>query len=115
MDTPTETNTEVNAEANTVRRNDDRNRYELTVDGQMAVCEFNRLTNAVMFTHTEVPEKLEGQGVGSTLVRGALDDVRAQGLQVIPLCPFVAAFIRRHREYMNIVSPVSRRQLGEDS
>ena len=119
MDTPTETNTgmntETNTETNTVRRNDDRNRYELTVDGQTAVCEFNRLTNAVMFTHTEVPEKLEGQGVGSTLVRGALDDVRAQGLQVVPLCPFVAVFIRRHREYMDIVSPVSRRQLGENS
>lgn len=111
MDTPTATNVDTNA----VRRNDDRNRYELTVDGQLAVCEFNRLSTAVMFTHTEVPEVLEGQGVGSTLVRGALDDVRAQGLQVVPLCPFVAAFIRRHREYMDIVSPVSRRQLGEDS
>ncbi len=103
MDTPTA--------PSSVHRNDDRNRYELTAEGLLAICEFNRLTNAVMFTHTEVPEKLEGQGVGSTLVRGALDDVRAQGLQVVPLCPFVAAFIRRHREYMDLVSPVSRRQL----
>lgn len=94
-----------------VRRNDERNRYELTSQNQLAVCEFNRLTNAVMFTHTEVPEALEGQGVGSTLVRGALDDVRAQGLQVVPICPFVAAFIRRHREYIDLVSPVSRPQL----
>lgn len=94
-----------------VRRDDARNRYELTVDGQTAVCAFNRLKAAVMFTHTEVPEALEGRGVGSTLVRGALDDVRAQGLEVIPLCPFVAAFIRRHPEYLDLVSPVSRRQL----
>lgn len=99
------------AETNAVRRNDDRNRYELTAEGQLAVCEFNRLTHAVMFTHTEVPEALEGQGVGSTLVWGALDDVRAQGLEVIPLCPFVAAFIRRHREYLDLVSPVSRPQV----
>ena len=107
MTTPTETNA--------VRCNDDRNRYELTAEGQLCVCEFNRLTNAVMFTHTEVPVALKGQGVGSTLVRGALDDVRVQGLQVIPLCPFVAAFIRRHREYLDLVSPVSRRQLGEST
>lgn len=94
-----------------VVRNDVSSRYELTVGEQVAVSEFNRLTNAVMFTHTEVPEALEGQGIGSALARGALDDVRAQGLQVIPLCPFIAAFIRRHREYLDLVSPLSRRQV----
>lgn len=93
-----------------VTRNDARTRFELSVDGKLAVSEYNRLANAVMFTHTEVPEALEGQGVGGMLVRGALDDVRAQGLQVIPLCPFVAAFIRRHPEYLDLLSPVSRRQ-----
>ena len=94
-----------------VIRNDDRNRYELSVDGKLAVSEYNRLTNAVMLTHTEVPEALEGQGVGSALARGALDDVRAQGLEVIPLCPFIAAFIRRHPEYLDLVSAVSRSQV----
>lgn len=97
-----------------VKRNDARNRYELTVDGLMAISEYNRLANAIMFTHTEVPETLEGQGVGSALAKGALDDVRAQGLQVIPLCPFIAAFIRRHQEYVDIVSPVSRKQVERD-
>ena len=91
-----------------VKRNDARTRYELSVDGQLAISEYNRLANAVMFTHTEVPEVLEGRGVGAALVRGALDDVRAQGLQVIPLCPFVAAFIHRHPEYGDLLSPVSR-------
>lgn len=98
-----------------VTRNDARNRYELSVEGQIAYSEYNRLANAIMFTHTEVPESLEGQGVGSALARGALDDVRAQGMQVIPLCPFVAAFIRRHPEYLDIVSPVSRRQVSGES
>ncbi len=98
-----------------VRRNDDRTRYELTVDGQLAVSEYNRLANAVMFTHTEVPEALEGQGVGSALARGALDDVRAQGLTVIPLCPFVAAFMRRHKDYQDLLSPVSRRQFEREA
>ncbi len=94
-----------------VIRNDDRNRYELSVDGKVAYSEYNRLANAIMFTHTEVPESLEGRGIGSALARGALDDVRAQGKQVIPLCPFIAAFIRRHPEYLEIVSPVSRNQV----
>ncbi len=94
-----------------VTHNDDRNRYELSVDGKVAVSEYNRLTKAVMFTHTEVPEALEGQDVGSALARGALDDVRAQGLKVIPLCPFIAAFIRRHPEYLDLVSAVSRSQV----
>lgn len=101
--------------ASDVRRNDDRTRYELTVDGQLAVSEYNRLANAAMFTHTEVPEVLEGQGVGSVLARGALDDVRAQGLTVIPLCPFVAAFMRRHKEYQDLLSPVSRRQFEREA
>lgn len=94
-----------------VKRNDARTRYELEVEGKLAVSEYNRLANAVMFTHTEVPEALEGRGIGSALARGALDDVRAQGLQVIPLCPFIAAFIRRHPEYLDLVSPISRRQV----
>lgn len=97
-----------------VTRNDDRNRYELTVEGQVAFSEYNRLANAIMFTHTEVPESLEGQGIGSALAKGALDDVRAQGLQVIPLCPFIAAYIRRHQEYVDIVSPVSRKQVSRE-
>jgi predicted GNAT family acetyltransferase len=97
-----------------VKRNDAHTRYELDVNGKLAVSEYNRLANAVMFTHTEVPEALEGRGIGNALLRGALDDVRAQGLQVIPLCPFVAAFIRRHPEYLELLSPVSRRQLERE-
>ncbi len=103
------------ADLSQVKRNDDRTRYELSVDGQLAVSEYNRLTNAVMFTHTEVLEALEGRGVGSVLARGALDDVRAQGLEVIPLCPFIAAFMRRHKEYQDLLSPVSRRQFERDA
>jgi predicted GNAT family acetyltransferase len=54
--------------------------------------------------HTEVEPEWEGRGVGSELVRGALDDVRARGLKVRPLCPFVRAFIERHSEYLDLVA-----------
>lgn len=57
----------------------------------------------VVFTHTEVEPRFEGQGVGGTLVREALDDVRSRGLSVLPLCPFVKAWIGRHPDYQDLV------------
>lgn len=94
-----------------VTNNEARNRYELVLEGGVAFAEYNRLSRALMLTHTEVPEALGGQGVGSVLARGVLDDARAQGLEVIVMCPFIAAFIRRHPEYLDLVSAVSRRQV----
>ena len=63
----------------------------------------------IVFTHTEVPPSLEGRGVGSRLARAALDDARRRGLAVVPRCPFIAAFIRRHPEYRDLV-PEARRE-----
>lgn len=57
-----------------------------------------------VFTHTEVDDAYEGQGVGGTLVRGALDDVRRRGAQVVPLCPFVRSWIERHPDYQDLVA-----------
>jgi predicted GNAT family acetyltransferase len=57
----------------------------------------------VVFTHTEVDDAQEGQGVGSRLVRGALDDVRAGGRRIRPLCPFVKAYVDQHPEYADLV------------
>lgn len=55
------------------------------------------------FVHTEVSKAFEGQGLGSALARFALDDVRAKGLYIIPLCPFIAGFINRHPDYKDLV------------
>ena len=63
----------------------------------------------IVFTHTEVPPALEGRGVGSRLARAALDDARRRGLAVVPRCPFIAAFIRRHPAYRDLV-PEARRE-----
>ena len=77
---------------------DDRSnrRFALTVDGETAVAAYEREGDAVVFTHTVVPEALRGRGVGSRLVAGALAQVRAEGLAVVPQCPFVAAYLRDH-------------------
>lgn len=61
--------------------------------------------DAVVFTHAEVDEAAAGRGVGSTLARGALDQVREAGLQVVPLCPFIRAYVARHPEYQDLVRP----------
>ncbi len=90
-----------------VRDNPGKHRYEAFVDGERAgIAAYTRRGDEVVFTHTQVT--LEGHGVGSTLVRAALDDVRRRGgLTVVPTCPFVAAFIERHQEYAALLGPDS--------
>jgi len=61
--------------------------------------------------HTEVPDAIEGRGVGSALARTALNDARANGLTVVPSCPFVSAYIKRHPAYLDIVDAAYRRRL----
>ena len=82
-----------------VRHNEAERRFEAHVDGLVAVAEYIPSGSRRVFVHTEVPEPLEGQGVGGRLVRAALDQTIADGLGIFPVCPFVASFIRRHPEY----------------
>jgi len=77
----------------------ERRRYEARVDGELAaIADYIPTDELVAFTHTEVLAAFEGRGVGSALVRAALDDVRAQGRSVLAVCPFVSGFVGRHRE-----------------
>ena len=86
-----------------VKDNRARNRFELEQDGEVAVAEYQREKGLVIFTHTRVPPALEGRGVGSRLARGALDAVRAEGLKVLPLCPFIKAYIAKHEAYQDLL------------
>jgi len=80
-------------------------RYELHVDGELVgEIRYRRRHDAIVLVHTEVNPAREGEGLASELVRGALDDIRARGLRVVPYCPFVAAYIRRHPEYEDLVT-----------
>ena len=88
-----------------VTDNTARHRFELDVDGTTAVIVYRPAGDGVLeLVHTEVPESLSGQGVGSRLVKGALDMIRARGTRVIPSCSFVAAYIQRHPEYADMVA-----------
>ena len=89
----------------TVTRNDARLRFEATVDGELVgYAEFTPGEGRIEFTHTEVDDALEGEGVGSTLVGEALDQARAAGLDVIATCPFVRSYIERHQEYADLLA-----------
>lgn len=65
-----------------------------------------------IFSHVEVAASLEGQGVASRLVRAALADIRAQGLAIMPLCPYVLAYLRRHPEETDVVHPRFKNMVG---
>jgi predicted GNAT family acetyltransferase len=95
---------------NTVTDNAARSRYELAVGDAIAFIEHVGEGDAVAFVHTEVPEAMEGKGVGSRLVKGALDDVRRRGLKVVPRCPFVREYIVRHPEYQDVVQQAPEKQ-----
>lgn len=79
--------------------------YEITVDGQHAgVAVFEERPGVVVFTHTEIDDAFEGMGVGSQLARAALEDVRARGLKVRPVCPLIKAWIERHPDFQDLVA-----------
>lgn len=86
-----------------VVNNTEENRFEIDLGDGMAVAEYTLLGKGIIFTHTEVPEEHEGEGVGSRLAAGALDYAREQGWTVYPLCPFIRDWIDRHPEYRDLL------------
>jgi len=79
--------------------NKDKKQYEFHLDDDLARIEYIKAQGKIFLTHTEVPAKFEGKGIGSALVKQVLDDIQQKGLELVPLCPFVAAYINRHPEY----------------
>jgi len=89
----------------TIRDNPDKRRFEAVVDGEVAgIVFYQERDGALVLVHTEVADEFEGQGVGSRLAAGALDEARARGVPVVPLCPFVRGYIDRHPEYADLVA-----------
>jgi len=87
-----------------VRDNKAEHEFELVVDGHRAVAAYQMEGDTIVFTHTIVPRAIEGRGVASKLIRAALDSARDRGLKVVPQCPFVAAYIKRHPDTQDLLA-----------
>jgi len=85
--------------------NRDANRFEIRVRDELAFVTYRRNDSTITYIHTEVPPSLEGHGIAAKLARHALDYARANGLEVVPMCPYVASYIERHPEYADLVHP----------
>ena len=86
-----------------IRNNSAMRRFEMMSGENVAFVEYDKKGDRVTLTHTEVPKALSGQGVGSKLAQGVLDQLRADGAKVVPRCEFVAAFVKRHPEYSDLI------------
>ena len=85
-----------------IQDNPARHRYELTIDGETAFVTYRRKDGVITFVHTEVPPALEGRGIASRLARHVLDMARKDGLKVVPMCPFIAAWMKKHPDYEDL-------------
>ena len=97
----------------TVTEAPDRRRFEVRVAGELAgFTRYEVRGGAYAFLHTEIDPAFEGQGLGSRLVRGALEEMRRRGTAVLPYCPFVRGFIEHHHDYLDLVPSDSRERFA---
>ena len=97
----------------TVLDNPERHRFEVDLgDGMFAIAEYTLPAGKMMFTHTEVPEAHEGKGIGTMLIRFALDAARERGLKVIPICPFFAAYMQKNADTHDLLDSAWHKKFG---
>lgn len=91
-----------------VERVDARHRYEILVDGKRAgLAAYRDRGGQRVFFHTEVDDAFAGQGLAARLVQQSLTDARASGKRIVPVCPYVANFLKKHDEFADITDPVT--------
>ncbi len=98
-----------------VKQNEAEQRYEISVDNQLAVLEYEQKENQITYLHTGVPQTLEGHNLANKLVHVALEDARSAKLTVVPVCRFVASYIRRHQEYLSLLTPQEQARILKKS
>jgi predicted GNAT family acetyltransferase len=89
--------------ASSVRDNAALHRFELDADGELALAYYRLEPGVMTFTHTEVPPHLQGRGIASELIRGALQAARTRGLKVVPRCSFVSVYLAKHPEFSDLI------------
>ena len=87
-----------------VTENPEKHRFELSLDGALAIAEYRAGDGPLVLTHTEVPEELSGRGVGSKLAQGVFEALRATGRKAVLECTFMAGYAQRHPEFEDVVA-----------
>jgi uncharacterized protein len=105
---------ELNLDAVAVTHNEEAHRFEATVGGLRSLLAYRLFPDRIVLHHTEVPPPIEGHGMAAKLTRAALDFARSHHLRVVPLCPYVSSFVRKHREYQDLVSSADLEKLLSD-
>ncbi len=93
---------------NDVEHRANESRFVIALDGQLAHADYTVTPGVITFTHTIVPQALQGQGLGTRLVIAGLDYARSQGLRVIPRCAMFAGYMRKHPESQELLAPEGR-------
>lgn len=86
-----------------ITNNEQQSQFETTIDGHTALVAYTIEPGRITFLHTEVPEALAGRGIAGQLAKHALEHARAQSLEVVPQCSYIAAYIRKNPEYQDLV------------
>jgi uncharacterized protein len=89
--------------AGEVRDNAAASRFELEEDGALAFANYRRRGNAVVIPHVEAAPRLRGTGTANRLMLGIMQILRAEGGKIVPLCSYAAAWMRRHKEYQDLL------------
>ena len=87
-----------------ITRNSDKNQFETIVNGELAIAQYEMKGTQMTITHVIVPKPIEGQGVASALCQFAIETARAENLKIVPRCPFMSAYFRRHPENNDVLS-----------
>ncbi len=87
-----------------VTDNPEKSRFELRIDGQVVFADYRRRDSTLVIPHVEAPPPLRGTGAASRLMQGVMEIARAEGRKVVPLCGYAAAWIRRHKEYHDLIA-----------
>ena len=102
---------EANRNEAVVAHNEEAQRFELNVDGMRSMLTYRRYPNQIIFDHTEVPQAQEGHGLAAQLTSAALEFARQNHLRVVPMCPYVADFLKKHPEQQDLLSAADREKL----
>lgn len=87
-----------------VENNEAKHRFEINLEDKTALIAYKKIGGVYNLYHTEVPPQFKGEGVGSALAKGTLEQIKVEDAKIIPSCPFVAAYVKRHKEFQDLVA-----------